>query len=54
MKIPFNKTYQTGDEEKYMLESVRSGAICGNNQFCKRTVELMKQSYYKKEKCGKI
>ena len=27
MKIPFNKTYQTGDEEKYMLESVRSGAI---------------------------
>lgn len=45
MKIPFNKTYQTGDEEKYMLESVRSGAICGNNQFCKRTVELMKQKY---------
>lgn len=45
MKIPFNKTYQTGDEEKYMLESVRSGQICGNHQFCKKTIELMKQKY---------
>ena len=33
MKIPFNKTYQTGDEEKYMLESVRSGAICGKDVY---------------------
>lgn len=45
MKIPFNKTYQTGDEEMYMIESVRSGAICGNHKFCKKTIELMKRKY---------
>lgn len=45
MKIPFNKTYQTGDEEKYMIEAVRSGQICGNHQFCKKTIELMKAKY---------
>lgn len=45
MKIPFNKTYQTGDEERFMLEAVRSGAICGNHQFCKKAIELMKQKY---------
>ena len=45
MKIPFNKTYLTGDEEKYMIESLNSGQLCGNHKFCKRILSLMKEKY---------
>ena len=45
MKIPFNKTYQTGDEEKYMIEAFRSGQICGNHSFCKKALGMMKEKY---------
>ncbi|OVE79227.1 hypothetical protein BVY01_03075, partial [bacterium I07] len=45
MRIPFNKPYLTGDEEAYMLESLHSGAHCGNHAFGKRVIELMKKSY---------
>lgn len=45
MKIPFNKTYLTGDEEKYVQEALLSGKVCGNNQFCKRVLKMMKKKY---------
>ena len=45
MKIPFNKTYYTGDEVKYVQESLLSGQVCGNNQFCKKVLALMSKKY---------
>ena len=45
MKIPFNKTYLTGDEGKYMLEALRSGQVCGNHTFCKKVLSLMQKKY---------
>ena len=45
MKIPFNKTYFTGDEEKYIRESLLSGQVCGNNHFCKKVLQMMKDKY---------
>jgi len=45
MKIPFNKVYFTGNEEKYILESIRSGTHCGNHSFCKRVINLMKKKH---------
>lgn len=45
MKIPFNKTYLTGDEEKYIHESLRSGQVCGNNMFCKKVLSMMTEKY---------
>lgn len=36
MKIPFNKTYLTGDEEKYIKEALLSGQVCGNYTFARR------------------
>ena len=45
MIIPFNKTYQTGDEEKYMIDALRSGQICGNHTYCKKVLAMMKEKY---------
>lgn len=45
MKIPFNKVYQTGAEDAYVLEAIHSGLQCGNHQFCNRVIDLMKQRY---------
>jgi dTDP-4-amino-4,6-dideoxygalactose transaminase len=45
MKIPFNKVYFTGKEEKYILEALNSGAHCGNNSFCGKVIQLMKKKY---------
>jgi dTDP-4-amino-4,6-dideoxygalactose transaminase len=45
MKIPFNKTYLTGDEEKYIHEALQSGHVCGNNNFCNKVLEGMKVKY---------
>ena len=45
MKIPFNKVYFTGNEEKYVLEALRSGAHCGNHGFGSKVIRLMKEKY---------
>lgn len=45
MRIPFNKTYFTGDEGKYMLEALRSGQVCGNHTYCKKVLSLMLEKY---------
>jgi len=45
MKIPFNKAYFAGNEEKYVLEALRSGAHCGNHSFGKKVIQLMKDKY---------
>ena len=45
MRIPFNKTYLTGDEGKYMLEALRSGQVCGNHTYCKKVLSLMQEKY---------
>jgi dTDP-4-amino-4,6-dideoxygalactose transaminase len=45
MKIPFNKTYLTGDEEKYIHESLLSGQVSGNNQFCNKVLSMMNEKY---------
>jgi len=34
--IPFNKPPLTGNEEKYVLESMRSAKISGDGEFTKR------------------
>ena len=43
MKIPFNKTYLTGDEEKYMIDALKSGQVCGNHTYCKKILAMMKE-----------
>jgi dTDP-4-amino-4,6-dideoxygalactose transaminase len=45
MLIPFNKVYHSENEEKYVLESLRSGKHCGNHQFCTKVVQLMKEKH---------
>jgi len=45
MKIPFNKVYFSGNEEKYVLEALKSGAHCGNHTFGNRVIHLMKEKY---------
>lgn len=45
MKIPFNKTYLTGDEEKYMIDALKSGQVCGNHTYCKKILAMMKEKY---------
>ncbi len=45
MNIPFNKVYLGGNEEKYVIEALRSGKHCGNHTFCSKAIELMKQKH---------
>jgi dTDP-4-amino-4,6-dideoxygalactose transaminase len=49
MTIPFNKVYLGGNEEKYVLEALRSGKHCGNHSFCIRAIDLMKKTHGFKE-----
>lgn len=45
MRIPFNKTYLTGDEARYINESLLSGRTCGNNEFCNKVLSMMTNKY---------
>lgn len=45
MKIPFNKTYLTGDEEKYMIDALKSGQVCGNHTYCQKILSMIKVKY---------
>ena len=45
MKIPFNKTYLTGDEERYMIDALNSGQVCGNHTYCKKILAMIKEKY---------
>jgi dTDP-4-amino-4,6-dideoxygalactose transaminase len=45
MIIPFNKVYHSKNEEKYVLEALRSGKHCGNHQFCTKVTNLMKEKH---------
>lgn len=45
MIIPFNKVYNTGKEEEYLLEAYRSGRHCGNHTFCQKVTSLMKKKH---------
>lgn len=41
--IPFNRPSVDGNEEKYMIESLRSGRVSGDGAFTKRCVALLEQ-----------
>lgn len=45
MVIPFNKTYLTGDEEKYIHKALLSGQLCGNHIYCKKILAMMNEKY---------
>ena len=45
MRIPFNKTYLTGDEEKYIIDALHSGQVCGNHTYCKKILANMQEKY---------
>lgn len=45
MNIPFNKVYIGQNEEAYVLEALRSGRHCGNHDFCKRAIALMREKH---------
>ena len=45
MRIPFNKVYIAGNEEKYLIDSLYSGAHCGNHSYCSKVINLMKENY---------
>lgn len=45
MKVPFNLPYLTGQEESYIRKSLNSCSHCGNGEFSKRCIELMKKKY---------
>lgn len=48
-KIPFNIPCLTGDEEKYILQALRSKRHCGNYEWGKKCIDLMKELYGFKE-----
>lgn len=43
--IPFNKTYQTGSEIKYIHEVLASGKLAGNGEFTKKCQNWFEQRY---------
>lgn len=45
MVIPFNKTYLTGDEEKYIHDALLSGQLCGNHIYCKKILAMINEKY---------
>ncbi len=45
MLIPFNKPYLTGNEEKYVVDAIKSLKHCGNHKYCKKVTELMKAKH---------
>ena len=50
MKIPFNKPPYTGNEEKYILESMKSSKISGDGEFTKKCHEW----FEKRLNCKKV
>lgn len=44
-RIPFNRPYRFDDEETNVLESLRSGSLCGNKSFGVRVAELLESKY---------
>ncbi|MCI5188752.1 MAG: aminotransferase class I/II-fold pyridoxal phosphate-dependent enzyme [Candidatus Electrothrix sp. AS4_5] len=45
MKIPFNIPYLTGKEKKYIFDALQSRSYCGNHQYGKQCIHLMKEKY---------
>lgn len=45
MKILFNTPYLTGNEEKYVTESIRSKRHCGNLNFTKKCTDFIEKKY---------
>lgn len=45
MKIPFNIPYLAGKENIFIQEALNSRSHCGNREFSKRCIELMKNKY---------
>ncbi len=45
MNIPFNKTYLTGNEQKYLGEVLQSGKFSGNGEFTRKCHRLLEQKY---------
>lgn len=45
MKVPFNLPYLTGREDSYIKQSLNSFFHCGNGEFSKRCIKLMKKKY---------
>lgn len=43
--IPFNKAYQTGNEQTYMLEVVANNQLSGNGRFTKQCQALLQKRY---------
>ena len=43
MKIPFNKPPYTGNEEKYVIESMKSSKISGDGDFTKNVTNGLKK-----------
>jgi len=45
MNIPFNKTYLTGNEQKYLGTVLQSGKFSGNGEFTRKCQQLLEQKY---------
>lgn len=45
MNIPFNKTYLTGKEEKYLGALLQSGKFSGNGGFTRKCQQILEQRY---------
>ena len=43
--IPFNKPYSWREEEINALQAIHSGKVCGNNLFCQKCIEWMRETY---------
>ncbi|MFZ5630753.1 MAG: dTDP-4-amino-4,6-dideoxygalactose transaminase [Spirochaetota bacterium] len=45
MNIPFNKTYLTGNEQKYLGAMLQSGKFSGNGEFTRKCQQMLEQKY---------
>ena len=45
MRIPFNIPYITGQEARYMNDALKSRFHCGNGEYSKKCIHLMKKNY---------
>ena len=45
MTIPFNRPYISSNEEKYIVEALRSARHSGNNAFGQRVISFLKEKY---------
>ncbi|MDP3115391.1 MAG: dTDP-4-amino-4,6-dideoxygalactose transaminase [Candidatus Cloacimonadaceae bacterium] len=43
--IPFNKPYLSTNEEQYVLDALKSGRICGNNQYAQKVFGHLEQKH---------